>query len=68
MDPALREPVSRPQLPPLPTEVGALASFSIQQEATLNISEGRTKEAVKALDDCTTANHALHTTLGAIKP
>lgn len=70
MDPALREPLRRPALPasPGPDTIGDLIDFSLAQEAATNVSEVRTQEAVKALDDCTAANKRLVATLGAIKP
>lgn len=39
-----------------------MAAFSIAQEATLDVLEGRLGDAVKALDDCNAANAKLATT------
>lgn len=36
-----------------------LATFSISQEAAMDILEGRLGDAVKALDDCNAANAKL---------
>lgn len=63
MDPQLREKAQRPALPPgPPTKVSDLAGFSVAQEATMDVLEGRLVDAVKALDECNTANANLAAT------
>ena len=64
VDPALREPVRRPIRP----ELGRLSErealflvlgFSLQQEAAISVSEGRTQQAVATQDQCNANARAL---------
>lgn len=68
MDPVLRQKAHRPELPAgPPTKVSDLAAFSVAQEATIAVMEGRLGDAVKAMDDCNTTNAALASTVPAAK-
>lgn len=64
VDSALREPIARPPQPDLKglPEKDALflvLGFSLQQEATISLSEGLTRQAVRTMDQCNANAKAL---------
>jgi hypothetical protein len=64
VDPELRAPITRPLKPDLNglAEKDALflvLGFSLQQEATISLSEGLTRQAVRTMDQCNANAQAL---------
>lgn len=64
VDPALREPIARPPKPDLkglsPADaLFVVLGFSLQQEATVSLSEGLTRQAVRTMDQCNANARAL---------